>query len=297
MTIILQNAFNKLKGSYLILLSLLGLAIAVFVPVQEINRPSYNLQFTFDISQSMGVEDLIDNGASASRLTVAKNAARTLLDELPCGSSVGWSIFTGRRVLSLIRPVEVCQHYAGLITSLEYIDGRMRWANASGIGKGLHQSIRAAADIGQLTTIVFLTDGQEAPPLRAGSRGMPNSDKYDVDGLIVGVGGTVPVRIPKVDEDGNATGYWQADEVVQRMGDTVVQSNEELSHRHDKHLSNLARLSGLVYVPLESADALADTLLQNRFATEQSVLVELRWIPAAIALLCLCWCFLPYRRF
>jgi len=121
-------------------------------------------------------------------------------------------------VLSLIRPVEVCQHYAGLLTSLDYVDGNMRWANASGIGKGLHQSIRAADDIGQSTgqstAVIFMTDGQEAPPLRAGSRGMPKSDQYDVDGIIVGVGGTVAVRIPKVDDDGQVTGYWQAARIV-----------------------------------------------------------------------------------
>lgn len=291
--------FSPLDRNILIPLALVLLLVAVFLPPQVMSRPAYSFQVTFDISQSMGVEDVLQNGASVSRLTAAKNAARQLVGILPCGSSIGWSIFTGRRVLSLITPVEVCQHYAGLLTSLDYVDGRMRWANASGIGKGLHQSIRAADEIhqssGQNTAIVFFTDGQEAPPLRMGSRGMPRSDKYKVEGLIIGVGGAVPVRIPKVDEHGQVTGYWQFDEVVQRTDDSAVQSHEELSSRRDKHLANLGRLSGLVYLPLQSSDALAKSVSQSRFADAQLVSVDLRWLPASIALLLLCFRFWPFR--
>ncbi len=292
----LSRFLPSATGNALILLALLMLMVAVFMPPVVMKKAAYNVQITFDISQSMGVEDQLYRGTPIGRLTASKNAARYLLEELPCGSSIGWSIFTGRRVLSLIKPVEVCQHYAGLLTSLDYVDGQMRWANASGVGKGLHQSIRAADEFGRRTTLVFMTDGQEAPPLRAGSRGMPKSDKYDVDGVIVGVGGEVAVRIPKVDDDGSLAGFWQADEVVQRMDETGVQSHEELSRRQDKHLGNLGRLSGLAYLPLISSEALADAVLQNRFATHQLVSVELRWVPASIALLLLCFRFLPYWR-
>lgn len=288
--------FSLAGGNPLVLLALLMLLVAVLMQPVLMKGAAYNVQITFDISQSMGVEDQLDNGSPAGRLTASKKAARHLLEELPCGSTIGWSIFTGRRVLSLIKPVEVCQHYAGLLTSLEYVDGQMRWANASGVGKGLHQSIRAADEIGRHTTLVFMTDGQEAPPLRAGSRGMPKTDKYDVDGVIVGVGGEVAVRIPKVDGDGKITGYWQADEVVQRLDETALQSHEELSRRQDKHLGNLSRLSGLVYTPLGSTETLAYSVLQSRFATDQLVSVELRWVPASIALLLLCFRFLPYWR-
>ena len=280
----------------LVVLAALALLIAVFLKPVEVQKPTYKLMVTFDISQSMGVEDHFEGGANISRLNAAKKAAGELLEELPCGSSVGWSIFTGRRVLSLIKPEDVCQHYAGLLTSLNFIDGRMRWANASGVGKGLHQSIRAADEIDQATTVVFITDGHEAPPLRVGSRGMPKSDQYETDGVIVGVGGSVPVRIPKFDDDGNRTGYWLADEVVQRMDDASVQSHEELSRRQDEHLGNLARLSGLAYMTLDSTDALVNTIKQDRYAKSQLVSVELRWMPALVALLLLCFRFLPVLR-
>ncbi len=289
-------AAQLLNKNSLILLALAALLVCVFLKPVVLNRPAYNFQVTFDISQSMKVEDHLLDGKSTSRLNAAKEAALGLLQALPCGSSIGWSVFTERRVVSLITPVEVCQHYAGLLSSLNYIDGDMRWANASGIGKGLHSSIRAAHGLGETTKLVFMSDGQEAPPLRAGSRGMPKTDKYPVGGLIVGVGGATPVRIPKtVDENGQVTSYWQADEVVQRSDATFGQSQEELSKRQDGHLSKLGRLADLIYLPLESTDQLADVALVKSLAHENKVPVDLRWIPASLALLFLCFRFMPGR--
>ena len=280
-----------------ILLALVALLICIWLQPQALSRSTYNLQVTFDISQSMNVEDMVVGDKIVSRLTAAKLAARNLLQQLPCGSQIGWSIFTHRRVLSLTTPIEVCQHYAGLLSSLELINGRMRWAEASGIGKGLYQSIRASHDIGDSTRIIFITDGHEAPPLRSGSRGMPKTDKFDVAGLIVGVGDKVPVRIPKLDNDGHVIGYWQADEVVQRRDDTSAPSHEELSNRQDAHLSKLARLAKLTYLPLESVEQLAENVLLKSTSHEMShkkiIPTDLRWIPALLALLLLCWRFFP----
>ena len=285
--------FNK---NILILLALVALLVCVFLQPVVLSRPAYNFQITFDISQSMKVEDHLIDGKSVSRITAAKAAALRLLKALPCGSRIGWSVFTERRVVSLITPVEVCQHYDALLSSLNYVGGDMRWANASGVGKGLHASIRATHGLGETTKIIFMTDGHEAPPLRAGSRGMPKTDKYPVGGLIVGVGGVSPVRIPKtVDEDGRVTSYWQADEVVQRSDANFGQSNEELSKRQDVHLGKLGRLANLTYLPLDSTEQLAKAALTQSLAHKNNVPVDLRWIPAALALLFLCFRFMPVR--
>lgn len=285
-----------LNKNSLILLALVALLISLFLKPIVLSRPSYSFQVTFDISQSMRVEDQVINGKITSRLAAARDAAFNLLQALPCGSSIGWSVFTERRVVSLITPVEVCQHYAGLVSSLNYIDGNMRWANSSGVGKGLHASIRATHGLGVSTKIIFISDGQEAPPLRAGSRGMPKTDNYPVGGLIVGVGGVNPVRIPKIiDDDGQVISYWQANEVVQRSDVSFGQSQEELSKRNDEHLRKLGRLANLVYLPLESTNQLIDAALSKTLAHEREVPVDLRWIPAFLSLLFLCLRFLPAR--
>jgi len=265
----LHPLISKLWGrNSLIFLAFASLLVCVFLKPKVLSQPAYNFQLTYDISQSMNVQDYIVDEKNISRLSVAKKATTRLLQMLPCGSNIGFSVFTGRRVVTLITPVEVCQHYAGLLSSLSMIDNNMRWTNSSGIGKGLHQSIRSVDGIGKSTRVIFMTDGQEAPPLRADHRGMPNTDKFSIDGIIVGLGGTTPVRIPKtIDEDGRVTSYWQADEVVQR--------------------------ANLVYLPLDSPEQLADTALVESLAHQKKVSVDLRWIPASIALLFLCLRFLP----
>ncbi len=285
-----------LNRNSLILLALVALVASVMLQPQMMSRSVYDFQVTFDISQSMQVEDLMIGDEAASRLSVARQAALELLQQLPCGSRIGWSIFTGKRIVSLVAPVEVCQHYAALLGSLKFIDKGMRWANASAVGKGLHQSIRAAHGMADSTRVVFLTDGQEAPPLEMGHRGMPSTDRYPVAGLIVGVGGVNPVRIPKTyDNNGHVSAYFQADEVVQRPNAAFGQSHEELSSRQDVHLGNLGRLASLTYLPLDTAPQLREAAIIESMAHQKLVPVDLRWIPASLALLFLSLRFFPGR--
>jgi len=282
------------SSSVLIILALASLIACVLLKPKVLPRPAYNFQLTYDISQSMNVQDYIVDEMASSRLSMAKKATTELLQKLPCGSNIGFSVFTGRRVVTLVTPVEVCQHYAGLLNSLNMIDDDMRWAESSGIGKGLHQSIRSVDGIGNSTRVIFMTDGQEAPPLRADHRGMPNTDKFSTQGIIVGLGGTTPVRIPKTfDKDGRVSSYWQAHEVVQRSDTTLGPSHEELSKRQDSHLSKLGRLANLVYLPLDTTEQLADVAMVESLAHQKMVSVDLRWIPASFALLLLCLRFVP----
>ncbi len=76
--------------------------------------------------------------------------------------------FAEYRSLLLLSPVEVCSNYNDLLTSLNRIDGRMRWANASEVGKGVYWSARTALAEGSKPDVIFISDGQEAPPLIPG---------------------------------------------------------------------------------------------------------------------------------
>ena len=271
---------------------LLLLSTAVIKPV-DLQQPVYSFQIGFDISQSMNVEDVSLDGEPVTRLTYAKAMAATLLQQLPCGSSVGWSVFTGRRTLTLITPLEVCEHYSGLIASLAEVDGSMRWSNGSSIGKGIHQIMRAANDFENAASIIFMTDGQEAPPLEQGQRGVPNTDKFEIDGLLVGVGGETPMPIPKSNANGETTGFWRAEDVVQRVPANATSVGEEFSRRDDERLSSLARLTRLEYVALDSAQTLPDQAMRTDYAEQRLTLSDLRWIPASAALLLLILKFLP----
>lgn len=277
-----------------LLLALLLLFASVLMPPVNLDQALYDIQVTFDISQSMNVEDVENDRFAVSRLSLSKAAAKSLLLSMPCGSRIGWSVFSGRRSITLVTPLDVCLNYAGLLSSLDKIDGRMRWVEASSIGKGLHQSMRAARSIGDNITVVFISDGHEAPPLRQGQRGMPETSKLDVDGLVVGVGGDAPVRIPKTDSEGRIIGFWQTDEVIQQPNPLTGQSREELSRLHDDHLIRLAQLANLTYVELDSVHAIADAVHDARFSNIKSAPLDLAWIPALLALLALCWRFVPF---
>ena len=259
------------------------------------DRPVYVFQIGFDISQSMNVADQMLDGRAVSRLEYAKAMAASLVQELPCGSRVGWSVFTGRRTLTLLTPLDVCDHYAGLAAALSGIDGTMRWSNGSSIGKGIHQIMRTADEYTEPTAVLFMTDGQEAPPLEQGQRGVPNTEKFDVKGLLVGVGGSTPVPIPKTDALGNTVGVWSASEVVQRLQPAFATGGEELSRRDEERLLALARLTQLDYLGLDSARALARRATSDEYAVSSQTLTDIRWIPASLALLLLIWTFLPSR--
>lgn len=276
-----------------ILLAILLLLVAVLMSPFNIDRPVYDVQITFDISQSMNVEDVEIDHIGVSRLDLAKAAARSLLVSLPCGSRIGWGVFTGQRSITLLTPLDVCLHYSGLLSSLDKIDDSMRWVDASSIGKGLHQSMRATQSIGGKTRVVFISDGHEAPPLRQGQRGMPNTDRLQVAGLVVGVGGDRPAPIPRTDAEGRVIGFWQAQDVVQQSNHSAKQTGEELSRLHDDHLIRLAQLANLTYVKLDSPHALNDAVRDAGFSTIKSVPIDLRWLPASLALLALGWRFLP----
>jgi mxaL protein len=211
---------------------------------------------------------------------------------LPCGSTIGWSIFADYRVLPLLLPVEVCGHYEELLASLEQIDGRMRWANASNIGKGATWVLRVAKQLEPHTNVIFLTDGNEAPPLRGAELPpMAGITPGEIGGWLMSVGGDLAVPIPKTDGNGKPAGYWGGDEVVQRSGPGPAIAH--LSRRDDDHLQALATGMGLGFARLIDSSALTRAMLDGQLAWRQPVSTDLRWLPAVLALLLLVWRFWP----
>lgn len=293
----LRETLAARRGDLPIVLALLLAVAAVALPPVLLSRPTFDYLVVFDITQSMDVEDQTLDGAAVSRLAHARAAARETLRTLPCGSRLGWAVFADYRVMPLLRPIEVCAHYDALLGALERIDGRMRWANASNVGKGITWGLRTARAIGPKTHLVFFTDGQESPPLRDGAELPPTLDLTpgEVTGWVVGVGGDLPARIPRTDRDGRAAGYWAAADVVQRSGAGAAGSHEHLSELREPHLQAVARHLQLDYQRLAEPAALASRLREPRFAEPAPVATDLRALPAVLALALLVWRFRPDR--
>jgi mxaL protein len=277
------------------------LLAAVFIPRINTPRTAYDYIVVFDITQSMNVADYEIDGAPVSRLTFARAAVRRTLRELPCGSRVGWGVFSEYRTLLLLAPIEVCDNYNDLLASLDRIDGRMRWGNASEISKGLFWALRGARDVGGRPGVLFLTDGQEAPPVEG--EGLPLFDdvkRGDIGGWLIGVGGYTPRPIPRTDADDRPIGFWHADEVVQRHAPSgeALDTHEDLSEVREPYLRKLAQQVGFDYLHLEDVASIRKAMLAPRFTHRRRAPTDLAWIPGVLALLTLVFGFarrLPSR--
>ena len=282
-----------------IFLALVLLVIALVLPAMPLQHDTYESIVILDITQSMDVEDYQLGGAPSSRLAYAREAARRALRELPCGSRVGLGAFAGYRTLLLLAPVEVCENYGDLLSSLAKVDGGMRWENASEITKGVYWSMRAAKELGSSPNVIFVTDGQEAPPLDP-TNILPMFDDLkvgQVHGWIIGAGGYSPMPIPKTDDDGNREGYWRADQVLQPgalIPGSKSRGAEHLSALREPHLEEIAHQVGFDYARLSSTESIARAMLDGRFARRAQAATDLYWIPALMALLLLAVRFAPF---
>jgi mxaL protein len=287
-----SSAFTFDRSTRAAAIAFVLLLVAVFLPPIETPRAAYDYLVVFDITQSMNVEDYELDGLPVSRLTFAREAVRRTLRKLPCGSRIGWGVFAEYRTLVLLAPIEVCENYNDLLSSLDRIDGRMRWGNASEISKGVFWAMRGARDVGGHPGVLFLTDGQEAPPVEGEGLAMFDDLKRgDINGDLIGVGGYTPRPIPRTDADGRPMGYWHADEVVQRdpnaSGRPASQSHEQLSEVREPYLRKLARAIGFEYTHLVTIDSLREAMLNPRFAVRRRAPADVAWVAALVALLAL----------
>jgi mxaL protein len=296
----LLNRFDR--GATTIALAMLLLIFALFMPTIELPRKTYDYIVVFDISQSMYVEDYEIDGSPVSRLIYARNAARRALRTLPCGSRVGWGAFTGYRTMLLLAPVEVCANYSDLLASLEKIDGRMRWSEASEISKGVYWAVRAAQETQPAPHVIFLTDGQEAPPIDPGypSPLLAELKGSPIRGWLIGTGGYAANPIPKFDADGKRQGYWRSYEVIQAAstedgsGDKLMR--EHLSGLRETYLQALAKRVGFGYARLVDEASLSATMNDPKLARSRAVATDVYGLPVGLALLLLALRFWPYSR-
>lgn len=286
------------KRQWPITLALLLLIAALVMPPVKLPRDNANYIVTFDITQSMDTEDVGSGQIPLSRLDYARAAMRETLGKLPCGSKLGWSVFTGQRTLLLMPPIEVCGNFDALLSSLDEINGRMRWTNWSRVAEGgIYSAVHTAEQVGMNSAVIFFTDGQEAPPV------LPSNDRVraiadsKVRGWLIGVGGDQPVSVPKTDANGNRTGFWRADQVIQVPTipgkPTTAESHEELSSLRGEYLASVASRIGFGYARLRDASSLTKAMLDPNLAHSEPAETKVNGCPALLALLLLAWRFLP----
>jgi len=290
----------KVRGALTLFLALALLVTALVMPKWKLPHDTFDYLIVFDITQSMDVEDYDFGTTPTSRLNFARDAVRRALRELPCGSKVGWGAFAEYRSLVLLQPVEVCDNYNDLLASLDGIDGRMRWANASEVGKGVYWSVRMAQVAADKPDVLFISDGHEAPPLDpAAPVSIPDDVRPgQVRGWIIGAGGDTPLPIPRTDEDDHRIGVWSANDVIQLVSPdgTRVISKEQLSTLREPHLQALARRVGFGYMRLTTEGSIRQAMFDPQLVRRERAATDLRWLPVAAALVLLLSRFRPDLR-
>lgn len=291
-----------------VLLALAGAAalLAAFDPRFSRVVALRDLVFVVDITRSMNVRDADAGSGPVSRLDEVKADLPRLVAGLPCGSRAGLGIFTERRSLTFIEPVEVCENYAPLVAAIGALDWRMAWEGDSMIARGLNHALDRAGELD--ADLVFLTDGQEAPPLPYAGPPPYRGEIGRVGGVVVGVGGTVPAPIPRYDREGREIGFLRPEDVQQAprrigapptdaasrpgyhprnnpYGEADLTGEEHLSGLRSGYLEERARELGLGYVPLAAGvPAVGEAIVRASHAREETRRVPVGVFPASLAL-------------
>lgn len=283
------------------------LIAAALAPHFETQRKAYDVLAAVDITGSMNARDYISDGRPQSRLEKVKRVLRDLLTKLPCGSRMGLALFTERRSFLLFEPVEICGAYAPLDGAIAALDWRMAFEGDSRVTLGLHSAVSLAKSIS--ADLIFLTDGHEAPPLPHNGPPPFEGEAGEVHGIIVGVGGTALVPIPRFDRGGHEAGFYAMDDVPQEnrlgpppqgaearegwhprnapFGAKAAHGNEHLTSVREDHLNAIAKAAGLSYRRLSDAHDLAEALSGTARPHPITAQADLAPIPATLALLLL----------
>ncbi|CAA2137862.1 vWA domain-containing protein [Hyphomicrobium sp. ghe19] len=290
----------------ILLLAALAATIAAIIGIHVIrNQRIATVLAIVDITGSMNTRDMGKPRGSLNRLEAARDALVDLMQDIPCQSRLGLGVFTERISFLLFNPVEVCGNYDALERAISGLDWRMAWQGDSYIAKGLYSGIDIASSL--KSDLIFLTDGHEAPPLPF--TGVPEFEGKPgaVKGLIVGVGGSEKVPIPKYDDEGRQIGVYNQSDVPQDnrigaapkdaelregynprnapFGALPASGDEQLSSVKAAHLQDLAARTGLSYVGLQNVGSVSPQLFS---ATEPRILeidTNMAYVPAMFALL------------
>lgn len=287
--------------------ALLCFTAALVVPPVGARRDSFDLLVVTDITGSMNTRDYSEEGRPVSRLEKVKTILRQMLIDLPCQSHVALGLFAERDIFLLFRPIEVCSNFAPISGTVAALNWREGWEGDSHIAEGLYRAIALASDLH--TDLMFMTDGQEAPPLPWSGGPTFDGKPGAIKGVIVGVGGYALSPIPKYDDNGRQIGFYGPDDVLQEsrfglpppgaekrpgynprnapFGNVNINNNEHLSSVKEPYLKGLARKTGLGYAHLIDERGLLEMLRARATRHPVDVMVEPGSIATALGLICL----------
>lgn len=294
---------------YYLPLAAAAVLLTFVMPGLQAKRPVFTHIVIVDITRSINVLDYpaAHDSGSISRLDFIKQALHQSLLDLPCGSRMGLGVFTERHSTLLFAPIEVCQGFQDIDQAIQHLDWRMAWAADSRISSGLLNTLNWMQSLE--ANLVFITDGQEAPPINPRYKVTFDELRGKVKGLLVGVGGLRLAPIPKFNHEGQQSGFYAESDVPQRstfglssrkpediegynarnapFGRESVNGGEHLSSLKEAYLKALSQETDLGYHRLQTVEGFSAVLQKPHLAEQRIVITDIRWVAAVLAVLLL----------
>ena len=241
----LKKHFEK-KSDFFLLVSFILLLLALINPSIPINQSLYRYILIADISQSMNTEDMKINQKTVSRLDYTKHIMSRLVEDFPCGTKVSIGMFAGVSVSATYSPIEVCENFSNINTTISKLDWRATWSGNTRIRESMINLARLIRSFPESAQVIFFTDGEEAPKLHVFNTRDLEQFQGGNDWLFVGIGSDEGAPIPKYDNKNQLIGYWSNDSFALQPGiaqisesNIGVRDNKVASGATDRYMSKL----------------------------------------------------------
>jgi len=231
----MKYIFNKIFGDKnvgFLFLSIIFLFLALINPKLTIKRDIHNFIFVVDISQSMLTKDMEIDGENVSRLDYSKQLLQGIMDQLQCKTNVSVGMFAGVSVAATYTPINICNNFSAISSTIQHLDWRAVWSGNSRIREGFTSLARLIRSFPQSARVVFLTDGEEAPKLHAFNTRDLSQFQGETDWLIVGIGSEEGAAIPKYDSENQLIGFWSNESFALQPGIAQI-SESNIGSRSD----------------------------------------------------------------
>lgn len=229
-----MNKFiSTLKSNYeslLMIAVVMLLLLAIYKPQIQLKQDVHNYLLVADVSQSMNAQDLKLDNKTVSRMDYTKHLMNRVVETSSCGTYISLGVFAAENVGLLLMPLEVCANYDVITDTIDHLEWRMAWRGNSRLTFGIKSAESMFDYLNIPATMLFFTDGDEAPKVNA-------INKLDLSGvqigknlLFVGVGGHQPVPVPRYNSSNKWVGYWSSDtkeNSAGAVGDTYSDSSKD----------------------------------------------------------------------
>jgi mxaL protein len=298
--LVVQKHFRTHYEMIALFTALLLLILAAMKPTLPFKQEIKNYLILVDVTQSMNVSDMSLQGHPASRLEFTKALLKQTIKDIPCHSRVGLGIFFKADIVLLYTPIEICSNTSLIWDSIDHLEWRMASRGNSNIRLGLQSISARLATFDTPTNVVFITDGDEAPPLNAITKTKIAGWVGNTDLLLVGLGKAKASPIPKLDANNNPVGYWSIYSIKMAPGVAVNEGPNDardesyasapyeyyMSRLDEAYMTELATDTDSTYLKATDANSLLRAMLNLKVSYHDQIKLDISWLLAIGALLC-----------